>query len=1695
MDSYTKNRRLGSVKIQLFSLFLGIFGYHAASAQMWSSQDTLYGSEWIDYAKSYYKIPIAEDGFYRISYATLLEKGVPVNEITASQFQLFCLGEEKPLYISGDNPFSEGDYLVFYGEKNRGELDRYLFMDPDREQLNPHYSLFTDTAAYFLTWADVGSSSFRFQNRPQNLSNLPPPETYFMHRAEKVFSDKFAKKYLRFPGYSIFKSNFDIAEGYGSKNSNELLSENQFWQRIDLSLPALYDGGSGGTLQIRFACGPGEHDQALRVNNQMYADFVFENFLLKDTTIELQADALRNNMKIELEGRAGVRDAQTVAYAAIDYPREFDFENKSFFRFSLPASNTDRYLEISNFNVRNGERPVLYDLSRLQRIEAAYEDDKVKILLPPSFQASDLILVNEERGILEAPPPKKISFVNYDEQAGDFIIITHPKLFDDGNGNNWVAEYANYRYSPEGGGFRSLVVDVHQLYDQFAYGLNRHNIAIRNFANYVKRKWTGARYFFIIGKGRDYVDVRSTETLAASEGFNFFVPSFGYPASDNLLFASNENIVPVLPLGRLPAIKGEEVKIYLDKIRAFEANANNPQTVKDRAWMKQILHLGGGKKVGEQQSIRSHLESMQKVIESNTFGAGATAFYKTSTDAIAETVSERIFERINEGVSIITFFGHSSPGTFDFNIDKPENYNNYGKYPYLISLGCYAGDMFVSDRSIGERFVFHQNKGAIAFGASRGLGFIDALGNFGANYYQLLGQDRYGQGIGDALRANLMQYKDVEDTPFKILLHQFNLNGDPSIRLFPSSGPDYVVNSASIRFNPAVVTAQQDSFELNYELFNLGRNQSDTLTVRIVQELPDGRRIELPHTQVAAPAFAQTYAYSVPGQGDASVGLNNFYIDVDPDNEVEEIPSPEAEMNNELIRGSGERGVSLFIIGNNVRLVYPGDFAIVNETQPTLKVSTTNALAPRQKYILEIDTSGLFDSPLKQRKEIIQNGGLIEWSPSIDFQANTVYYWRASPDNTEASVGYIWETSSFTYLPESSPGWSQGRHWQWLEGKKEGIEYDSIGRAFAFEAETVNVRIRNKFSNDNNPPGLFFNFSGAAGSVRPWRFINEGLAVVVSRPRTASFWENKSGEVPFEPGDYGLPTGESRVFAFPTQTQEQRANCMTFLEDVIPEGHYVFVFTIVKDESARLYTSEWSQDTLQLGKDLFGVLENEGAQLARQLAFQDSSAYILMYRKGFGALDEKLSFSLVEGIDAEAYIPRVGVQGRYRSPLIGPAQKWEAVSWKLVESNPESDDQNYYSLYGAKKDSVPELIIDKIQAEDTLINFISADEYPFLVLEFFSSDQTLRTPGQMKNWRVLFEGLPDAAVNPNALLEPQRDTFFQGEQILFKTRVENISDYDMDSLLVQYTLVDPSNEEIKLVKRMRPLRQDGKLELSFALESKQREGKQKLLIDVNPNQDQPELFHFNNTLNWNFYVEREKKNPILDVTFDGLHIMDGDIVSPSPIITILVEDENQYLPLSDTSLLEAALIYPDGSRYNIMENTAQFTFTTETGAGKNQARLTFPAEFQEDGVYQLIVNAKDQSGNIAGNSDYIVRFEVITKKAISNVLNYPNPFSTSTQFVYTLTGEIPSFLKIQILTVAGRVVKEIDLSELGPLSIGTHRSEYVWDGSDDYGAPLANGVYLYRVIAKDENGKDYENYENGTDVYFKKGIGKMVILR
>ena len=111
------------------------------------------------------------------------------------------------------------------------------------------------------------------------------------------------------------------------------------------------------------------------------------------------------------------------------------------------------------------------------------------------------------------------------------------------------------------------------------------------------------------------------------------------------------------------------------------------------------------------------------------------------------------------------------------------------------------------------------------------------------------------------------------------------------------------------------------------------------------------------------------------------------------------------------------------------------------------------------------------------------------------------------------------------------------------------------------------------------------------------------------------------------------------------------------------------------------------------------------------------------------------------------------------------------------------------------------------------------------------------------------------------------------------------------------------------------------------------------------------------------------------------------------------------------------------------------------------------------GSHTVSVSALDLSGNLGSAS---IQFEVMGQFRLDFVGNYPNPFKNKTYFAYRLTEQTTEPVKIQIYTVSGRLIRTLYSSSAEEINY----AEIYWDGRDEDGANIANGVYFYKITAR-----------------------------
>ncbi len=1668
-------------KISLLLITCFILSFFSTKAQMEIGGQTLYGNEWIDHNQDYYKISVEDDGIYRVTYQELNNAGVfsGTSVPTGSQFKLYHNGVEVPVFVSNSGSFGASDFIEFYGVKNRGELDVHLYEDPNN-QLNPKYSLFSDISNYFLTWNnDAGQ---QFQDVSNNLTSTPSAEPYCMMTKEEIFNNVVVRG--RDYSSSSWRSAYDLGEGFSRGSAANSLE-------VDFSLPHLYPGVDG-YAQTRGFSTAGSHMLGIDVNGNTVVSENYTGWTVKQVEGVVDASFFNtgNNTFTTFANPLNPDDKFRMVFVNVEYPSTFNFDNESSTRFKLPASSIDRYMEITNFD-HGGQAPILFDLTNNQRIVTNLNAGTVEVLLPAATGERDLILVSA--GSVGSPMGiTKRQFVDYDfaNTSYDYIIVTHSAFFDDGNGNNLVQDYADYRASLQGGGYEPIIVDVLDLYDQFGYGVDRYEQAIKNFLKVAADNWS-PKLLFLIGKGVTYELMRTNPT---SWEHLSFVPSFGYPSSDHLFVSPLGNIAtPSMGVGRLAAKSTDDIELYLNKVIEYETVPDiTNQTIDDKEWMKKILHFGGGDAL-IQDLIRDELNVLKDTIEGSQLGAEVTSFFKNSSDIVDGVDLDQVIPLINEGAMMLTFFGHSAPSTLDFDLGNPNEYDNEGKYPLFYAIGCNTNRIFEVESTLSEDFVLIENKGCIGFFGATWITNLSNLSQYGRYFYSNMGNDNYGQSIGEIIKATIEDYSFSGNYTAELLRNALVLHGDPALRLYPFEAPDYLVKTDESGVTPSIVNALDSGFELDLTISNIGRVVNDSFNLRFEHELPNGDIIDLGTQRVRAPSFKENWQFDLPLLSSEALGLNYINITIDDNDEIAEGPTG-AELNN-------TDRVPFFVVSNDIFPVYPYEFSIISDDSPTLRASTANVFSEALDYYIQIDTTELFNSPLFESSVINQVGGVLDWEPNIQMMDSIVYYWRVSIDSTAINGDFNWHNSSFVYIPNSSPGWNQSHFWQFTKDEFTNIQLDSTN--YDFDYSNRDYEFHQIHSAADVLPWAeitvfkegfdltsYYHCSGADQDRYMWAMGLDPTILEIGNSEVAPAVDFNC----FIQGGTGL--GMIRR----PQIASEREEMMAYLEDsgpdVVPDGHYVLFYTFQRTTNDYA-ADEWDTDTLIYGRSLFTVLEGQGAYNVRNIE-TNQTPYICVFKKNDPSF-QTLEFhanDVNEVLDVFYNLIGKANTGKVNSTVIGPASNWETLLWDVEEYDPATENVSV-DIIGIDGNGNETLIVDNLTDYDYALSGIDADEYPYIRLEYESDDSTNFTYPILDYWRVMYDPIPEAALVPNKLFSFHNDTIQQGETLSLEIGVENIGNVDMDSMLMHYTIVDPQNNQILETARLEPLLKDEMIVGQLSLDTRNLVGRNQLIIEANPNSDQPELYHYNNVGIRSFFVQEDLRNPLLDVTFDGIHIMDGDLVSSRPEVIISLLDENPFLALSDTSLLRLFVTDPLGNteEYEVDGNVLTFFPASGDISDENRARMEFRPDLQVDGTYQLEVRGEDASGNDSGEFDYRVNFEVVNEETVSNVLNYPNPFSTSTQFVFTLTGnELPDVFRIQIMTVSGKIVKEIDMGELGPLRIGNNITDYRWDGTDDFGDKLANGVYLYRVVVK-KDGENYESYDNGTNQYFKKGFGKMVILR
>jgi len=1674
-----------------------------------------YNNEWIDYSKTYYKFKVGANGLYRIPQSVLASAGL--GGAQAQQFQLFRNGQEVPIYTSvASGVLGSSDYIEFWGKMNDGDADQALYRTP-AYQHTKKWSLETDTAVYFLTVNSTGTP-FHFINTTNDVSGTSlPVEPYFMHKAGTYFKSGINPGFAQVVGEYIYSSSYDMGEFWstGPIYAGNSLSDNQ-------NNLFVYTGGPDATVSFGMV-GCADYNRSVKfvLNGTSMIDTAMNSFDDLNTTRSVPVSLLSSNaasVQFMNTGTTSV-DRMVASYYELNYPRQFNFGGQPNFYFELPARATGYHLQINNLAMASGVTPVLYDLTEGRRYDAVVGGSNVlSFVLGGSAYNRRLVLVNEDpAGVRTVNSLTPRTFTNYALSAnqGNYIIISHPALYTGSSGNNPVADYKNYRSSPAGGSFNAHTYEIDELVDQFAFGIKKHPISIFNFLRFARANFAAAPQFvMLIGHGMTYNDYNYySETMHAplADGLNL-IPTFGYPASDNKLSAATSmDAVPVTPIGRLSVVSGPEIEVYLAKIKEYElTQATTPNTIDGRLWMKNVLHLTGVSEPFLGQILCNYMYVYKDIIADTAYGANVSILCDGNAGQISQVPLNLISNLFTTGMSVLNYFGHSNNTALGYNLDNPKDYNNPGKYPVFFINGCDAGNFFVYDNqrfgyseTMSEQYVLAKDRGSIAFVASTHFGIVNYLNLYLYGLYNLMDQSDYGKPLGIIEKDAFQKLILTAPGDYFARLHaeEMTIHGDPALRLNQGSLPDYDIEASQVVINPSFIAVSNTNFTINARFYNLGKVVPDSITILVRRKYPNGSVATLLSKKIPGIRYSDSIQLVIPIDPDRDKGQNQITITVNSDNTVTETTLA----NNSVTS-------PFYIYENEATPVYPYQYAIINKSNSKLYASTADPFSATQQFAVEIDTTQSFNSPLKVSKTLMSGGGVLEVDPGITYMDSVVYYWRVAIVPSSGGQ-YNWNNASFVYIDpsKSGEGYNQSHYFQHQNSSTANIYLDANSRKWRFQDHMNSLYIRNT----TYPVG-----AGGLDDQGYSTNVNAGSYLVGPGCAYDEIIFNVYDSVTFRPwqNDYSGPTGlynslrstcgpnRGYNFEYPLGTVAGRKNAMDFL-DMLPVGTFIQVRDNDNPDSAsNTYADKWKADTAIYGSgnSLYHRFHNAGVTVID--SFTKPRSWAFVYQKGVNSFIPK--YAITNGVlDAIAFTVDCSTPdtaGSITSPIFGPAKKWDKVHWRGSSLESPGTDSAIVQVIGVDTlgNKTTLFNLDRTQ-QDFDVSSVIVTQYPFLQLSLGTMDVKHGTPYQLKYWRIEDTPAPEGALAANILLKA-KDTVDQGAQLEFAIAFKNVSPYAFDSMQIKAYILDKNNvTHVLQLPRRRPIISGDTLVFDYVIDTKTYPGSNTIYLDFNPDRAQPEQYIFNNFLYKKFYVRYENRNPTMDVTFDNVHILNNDIVSARPHIQVKLQTESKFLLMQDTSLISVQLRYPDGSLHPFYFNTDTLRFTPSTGGANNVATVDFyPAftkQYKENGDdYELIVTGKDPLGNQAGAAPYRVGFKIITKAMISNLLNYPNPFTTSTAFVFTITGsEVPQNIKIQILTITGKIVREITIDELGPLHVGRNITEFKWNGTDMYGQRLANGVYLYHVVTN-LHGKSLEKYKasgDNTDQYFNNGYGKMYLMR
>jgi hypothetical protein len=211
-------------------------------------------------------------------------------------------------------------------------------------------------------------------------------------------------------------------------------------------------------------------------------------------------------------------------------------------------------------------------------------------------------------------------------------------------------------------------------------------------------------------------------------------------------------------------------------------------------------------------------------------------------------------------------------------------------------------------------------------------------------------------------------------------------------------------------------------------------------------------------------------------------------------------------------------------------------------------------------------------------------------------------------------------------------------------------------------------------------------------------------------------------------------------------------------------------------------------------------------------------------------------------------------------------------------------------------------------------------------------------------------------------------------------------------------------------------------------------------------------------------IEPDVKGPEVQLFINDSLFVSGGITDENPGMLAFVSDSNGINTVGSGIGHDIVAILDGNTDKPIILNDFYESDLNSYTSGT----IRYPFHNLSEGLHTLSLKVWDVFNNSA---DAYLEFKVVLsdKFIINELMNYPNPFTDRTYFVFSHNqAEGKLDVSLSVFNLSGQIVRSFETSVT---PTGYRTEPFYWDGRDDSGGRLAKGLYLYRINVRNENGQ------------------------